>query len=526
MKHLKILIIATVLISSAGCKKYLDVNNNPNGPSTADPALYLPSIQNGMALGIQFDARLIGPYTQNFLRAEANQTYNLHGYVRNSDFGAELWRNVYWKMGQNMLDLLRIAREQKRWDLVGAGLAMQAWGWQNLTDYHGEIILSEAFDPAKSVFNYDTQEFVYNEVKRLCNEAIVELNKTGDGVGSVLFNRFDMIYKGDRLKWLKFAYAILAINEHHLMKKTGLYNADSVIYYVNNSFASNADDAIVPYLGTSSADANFFGPIRQNLHFYGQSEFIVGLMDGTVMGVPDPRRLIMLSPSGDGVYRGLDVMAGQSTTVSGTPAGVPNLYGTRLSATPPAGTVGRYLYQDKAGFPLMTYAMLQFIKAEAAFLKNDPATALTAYTAGVNAHMTFVQTGMTGPGATPTGAPFSFGTHPSFAAEKTAYLASPTVIPTTASELTLSNILLQKYIALWGYGFIETWTDLRKYDYDASVFTSFQLPTTFYIDNNGKPAYRVRPRYNSEYIWNIDALTAIGGFEPDFHTKKMWIQMP
>ena len=526
MKRINILIIALVLITSVGCKKYLDVNTNPNGPSSADPALYLPSILTNFALGVQFDARLIGPYTQNFLRAEANQTYNLHGYVRSSDFGGDLWRNVYWKGGQNLEDVLRISREQKRWDILGAALALKAWGWQNLTDYHGEIIVSEAYDPTKSTFNYDDQEFIYNEVKRLANEAIQELSKTGDGVGSVLFSRFDLMYKGDRLKWLKFAYGLLAVNEHHLQKKAALYNADSVIYYVNNSFETNADDAIVPFEGVSSANANFFGPIRQNLNFYGQSEFIVGLMDGTVLGVPDPRRRIMLAPSGDGQFRGLDVMAGQSTTVSGTPEGVPNLYGTRLSAAPPTGTVGRYLFRNDVGFPLMTYAMLQFIKAEAAFLKNDRATALTAYTNGVNAHMSFVQTGMTGKGATVSGATYSFGSDPAFAGEKTTYLASPTIIPASAADLTLSMIMLQKYIALWGYGFIETWTDLRKYDYDPAVFTSFALPTTFFTDNNGKPAYRVRPRYNSEYIWNIDALTAIGGFDADFHTKKMWIQLP
>ena len=113
-----------------------------------------------------------------------------------------------------------------------------------------------------------------------------------------------------------------------------------------------------------------------------------------------------------------------------------------------------------------------------------------------------------------------------FDAQKTAYMASAGVMPAEASSLTISQILLQKYIALWGYGYIETWTDLRKYDYDANVFTSFAVPTTLYGDNGGKLAYRVRPRYNSEYIWNIDALTAIGGFDLDYHTRKLWIQNP
>jgi hypothetical protein len=87
---------------------------------------------------------------------------------------------------------------------------------------------------------------------------------------------------------------------------------------------------------------------------------------------------------------------------------------------------------------------------------------------------------------------------------------------------------MQKYIAQWGWAFVETWNDLRRYDYSTTVFTGFTLPATSLLptDNGGKYAYRVRPRYNSEYIWNIDALTAIGGFDRDFHTKKMWFHQP
>jgi hypothetical protein len=113
-----------------------------------------------------------------------------------------------------------------------------------------------------------------------------------------------------------------------------------------------------------------------------------------------------------------------------------------------------------------------------------------------------------------------------------AYLASPNV-KQNANELTLSDILLQKYIALWAWGWEETWVDLRRYHYtdiDATtgtqVYKGFTLPTNFFPDNNGKPAYRVRPRYNSEYVWNVDALTQIGGFNPDFHTYECWFSKP
>jgi hypothetical protein len=532
MRKLTSLLFIAILVASAGCKKYLDVNSNPNGPSSADPALYLPSIEDSYALGIQFDARGLGPIDQNFLLSSTGATFAVfeqHGYVKGSDNGGDLWRNVYWKGGQNTQDVKRIATEQKKWDILGAALALEAWGWQNITDYHGEAIVKEAYDPTRNTFDYDPQDTIYAVVKRECEQALQQLNKTGDATGSSMFAKFDVMYKGNVDKWKKFVYGLLAINAHHLYKKAN-YNPDDVISYVDQSFTSNADDALVPFNGSNSTDANFFGPMRNNMASYGQSEFVVKLTDGSVFGTQDPRQLIMLAPSGDGVFRGLKPFTGQSSTVSSSNTGVRNIWGTTLGVTPAAGTQGRYLFQDKAPFPLMTYAMLQFIKAEAALKKGANAVALTAYTNGVNASLDFVRKGATAPGATPGGGSFVFNTdatiNASFDALKTTFLANPGVIPTNSANLTRQMVLLQKYIALWGYGFIETWVDLRKEDYSNAVFTNFALPTTLYPDNGGKPAYRIRPRYNSEYVWNIAALTAIGGFDADYQTKKMWIQLP
>jgi hypothetical protein len=85
--------------------------------------------------------------------------------------------------------------------------------------------------------------------------------------------------------------------------------------------------------------------------------------------------------------------------------------------------------------------------------------------------------------------------------------------------------MLQKYVALFGHGMLETWTDMRKYKYEnVNVYTSLNLIPNggLFIDNNGKLPYRVRPRFNSEYVWNFEALKAIGGDKADYHTVEMW----
>ncbi|GAB3498329.1 hypothetical protein GCM10027341_19810 [Spirosoma knui] len=507
-KKLSGLVLTGLALTLSSCDKYLDINKNPNNPDQVEAALLLAPIEVNYALGVQFDARVIGRYVQNWQSYLANDTWDLHGYASASDVGGEIWRDVYWKGGRNLVNLIDDARANEKWDYLGVGLIMKAWGWQMLTDIHGEIILSEAFDqdPQKNQFDYDTQEAAYAEVVRLLNEAIPYLNRTDGKVSQAQLSRGDIMYKGDRLKWKKFAYGLLAMNAHHLSKKAS-YDPNKVIAYVDSSFASNADDALMPFNGNSTADASFFGPTRQNLQVFGQSDFILRLMDGRVFnGVKDPRTPLMLTPSGDGTYRGLTPGTGQSTAASIPEAArVLSPWGTPLNSVPAAGTTGKYVFTDKGPFPMMTYAQLQFIKAEAAFIKGDKATASAAYRKGIEAHMTF------------TGVP---------AADRATYLANPVVVPADAAALTLNQIMLQKYIAQWGWGFLEQWSDLRRYNYSSDVFTSFQLPQTFSSNNNGKPAQRLRPRYNSEYVWNIDALNKIGGLALDYNTKPVWFTQP
>jgi hypothetical protein len=163
------------------------------------------------------------------------------------------------------------------------------------------------------------------------------------------------------------------------------------------------------------------------------------------------------------------------------------------------------------------------VKAEAAFRMGDKATALAAYKNGIAAHIDFVNARNQDDGQQPL---------PITAAEKAAFLADPNIVP-TAANLTLTHIMVQKYIALWGWGFNEAWMDMRRFHYTdidpltgQQVYPGFSIPGNLYPDNGGKPAYRIRPRYNSEYVWNRESLDKIGGLALDYHTVVPWIFTP
>ena len=526
MKRTKIALLGALLLTPASCKEFLDVNSNPNGPELVTANLYLPPMIHWMATSPAFDGRFVARYTQQlYLPGTALSTWDRMGYDPGSDNGAQIWRDVYWSLGQNLVDMMTKAEAEERWDLLGVGQVLKAWGWQSTTDLHGEIIVKEAIDPSKFAFNYDTQEFAYQEIQRLLNEAIKNLQRTDGAVDAAYLaggGKGDRLYNGDRTKWLKLAYAMLAANLNHYSNKSSYKPAD-VIAAVDKSFASNADDALFTYPATSpdNADRNFLGRTRANFHTYRQTQFVVGLMNGTQLGAADPRMTRMLSPSPDGQYRGLDINVVNFGAL--TAAQQPNNPMGHVG-TGGIGLPGLYLFSDKAKMPIMTYAQLQFIKAEAAYKMGDKATALTAYRNGISAHIDFVNARNADDGQSPSQIS---------AAEKSAFLANTAIVPTAPASLTMTMIMSQKYIAQWMWAHTELWMDMRRYNYTnvdpasgKQVFPGFTPPTNLYPDNAGKIAHRIRPRYNSEYVWNRPGLEAIGGLALDYHTKPLWITQP
>ncbi len=520
------LFFGIMIFSATGCKKWLDVNRNPNGPDQVAANLYLAPMMHGLVVGEQNDGRYVGKYIQNWSSTEDKDTWDVMGYAKPpSDLGGEMWRVTYFVLAQNLIDMIRIAEEEQRWDILGVGYILKAIGFQKSTQMNGEIIVKQAFEKGRVSFDYDSQEAVYLEVDRLLDLAIKNLERTDGLVSSTYLGKGDVVYKGSRERWLKFAYGLRAVTLSHFSNKPALYKPDLIIEYIDKSFASSADDALFPFEGGLSSLANFWGQMRGNMNAFRQTKFLVGLLDGTEFGgVVDPRLSRMLQASPSGIYKGLEPTYA-ATTINPAADRPNSFFGT--VGNPTVTSSGRYLFDDKAKIPLMTYSQLQFVKAEAAFRKGDKPMALDAYQKAIAAHLNFVNAAnssaanVTATQIAPT--------------EMTAFLSNPNIVP-TANNLTLSHIMSQKYIAQFAWAFLETWTDLRRYHYtdldpnDATkqVFRGFQTPelARLFADNAGKVVYRVRPRYASEYVWNRDALSKIGGLDMDFHTSMPWIFKP
>ncbi len=533
------------------CKKYLDINSDEDTPQFPDVSSVFPTQLAAIPRGLQFDARYVSKYVQNFGAASSGTVNNFDrmGYNASSDVNGDIWRQVYFGLGQNLNYIIDNGAKNGQWDYVGAAQVLKAAMFQYCTDYHGEIIFKEAFKENQAFFKYDDQETVYKGIDSILRAGIANLSRTDLSPTATRLSRGDYSFNGDVLKWRKFAWGLLARNAHRITNKAA-YNADSVIAFCDRSMVDVNDDFVIPFDAVKNDDANFFGTYRDNLTTFRQSDFIVRLLDGTTLtNVPatsatainrDPRLRHMLSASqdttnGNGGYRGVSPATGDPnfgvTTGANALRRVATLWGDSTYANPSAlnfsTNVRKYLFGDKVVLPLMTASEIQFIKAESAFRKGDANTALTAYTRGINLHFDFINKANY-----PRGNGFLYNTTQITAAQRAAYIATPNVKKTTI-DLTMSDIMLQKYISLWGWGFFETWVDMRRFHYTdldpltgQQVYRSLTFPAPLFTDNFNKPVYRSRPRFNSEYVWNRDELLRIGALNADYHTYECWFSLP
>lgn len=599
-----------------GCEKYLDVNTNVDAPAYVEGYLYLANITQQYQ-GVYWDGRATGPLTQMLgttsFTAFANNFYSLA-----SDNGGEMWRVVYWNQGMNLENMINQSVEAEQWTLAGIGYAMKAFSWDALTKLHGEVPMKDAFVPGLLSHNYDNQDEVYEQVRTWARLAIELLEKQDNTNYGAKISTNDFIYNGDKIKWVKFANAVIVRNLASLTNKKNFKEkyAQELIDAAAKSFQSADDDATVKVTGGSQQSPyagynNFWGTARGNLSYsYFQHDYAVQVMTGTmpeysettgdkirlegsnlyypykvaenqvvtdtllkVAGHYDPRVAVKLGTISNPTYLNLSkadsvkaykYYGGNFTSTVGPIGTAPSFYGRNIASTY-TGTVhdgtGRWIYRDDAPYILTTYAEIQFCLAETYFKLGRQGEALEAFKKGVAGDMQTASRYIV-PGKEGSATGGDKITKDLFNTLATQYVNGPFV--GGLSQLTLSHIMMQKWVALYPWGSSEAWVDMRKYHYDiaytgeypsngngwiqaqldqkmdtnpSKVYKGFYLAPaqvqgrkgSYDIRNDGAPSFRLRPRYNSEYMWNLpslEKLKPIAGTADNYQTSIPWFAYP
>lgn len=171
-----------------------------------------------------------------------------------------------------------------------------------------------------------------------------------------------------------------------------------------------------------------------------------------------------------------------------------------------------------------TYAEACFIKAEVLFNKGDQSGAYNAYKEGIKAsieQMNIKLNAWVTEDATLASCP-SFT--PMAEADINNFLNNGIG---TQADLTLGHIMTQKRIAMLFS--VETWNDMRRYDFDSDIFFGWDIPAYHYVVAAAMKAipegkmYRRWRQCSHEYNYNSKNLIAIGAEVPGADmTAKNW----
>ena len=614
-----IVLSVSLLFTNVSCDDYLDVNKNIDAPDYVDGYLYLAGIIQAYGEAY-YDIRATGLLSQ--MMGTSSTSYNNFAnnyYVAGSDAGGQIWRMVYWSQGMNLENMINQSVDAEDWTLAGIGYAIKAYSWDMLTKMHCDLPMKEAYVSGLLSHQYDYQSDIYPQVREWAYKAIeyLEMNDTHNYGSKISAN--DYIYSGDKAKWIKFAYGVVVSNLASLSNKSNFTTeyAQELIDCAAKSLQSSDDDATVTIAG-GSADApysaynNFFGVYRSNLSYtYFQHEYAVQVLTGTVpkydvatgekiilegndyypyellekqiicdtalsvSGHYDPRVAVKLATTDDLNYENIDnaesikkrkYYGGDFTGKVGPIGTAPSFFG-REKTSSYTGTVndgkGRWIYRDDAPYILMTCAQIKLCAAEAYWKMNKKSEALEAFKQGVKADLDFsakyIYPGTKGQAV--GGDKITKSVFTSLASE---YSAGPFVDGLSLSDFTLSHIMMQKWVALYPWGALEAWVDMRKYHFDinysgdypksgngwdismvnqkwdtdaSKVYKGLYLDpaqvksrkTAYNIKNEGSPCYRIRPRYNSEYMWNkpsLESLVPISGTADNYQCSIPWFAYP
>jgi hypothetical protein len=458
MKKINVMILAAALVSLTlgSCKKYLDINTDPDRiPATNPPAAQLlTNAQINQANDVGGDLWRYSGLIVQYVSGQAsqpNQTYEYGRYNISGSDNNNIWLNIYANTLSDLELVIKNAAETGSPHYSGVAKIMKAYEYQLVVDTWGDVPYTEATKLALNrAPKYDNDEDIYKSLITMLNEGIAEVNaatsNTSPSTNSLIYTS-SSFNAAAKLKWTKFANTLKLRILLHYSKKDPAFMVSQMNALIASGaqfFTSNADN----YEFAFKNDVNARNPIdqfeRSRSNYLFADDFFVSMLNSR----NDPRRATYFTPfpfnSSPATYKGVKpedpAVVNYSRMHTYLRGAVVSTASNAINAQGGIISSIAITYTGDAPIRMVTYAEYCFIRAEAA-LRGVGATtdAQLWFTRGVTASME--QAGVS-------------------AANITTYLATNgTLAGTTAAQI--AQVITEKYIALYGVA-IEPWTDYRR----------------------------------------------------------------
>jgi hypothetical protein len=394
-KILNLLLIGAVAIGVSSCKKYLDINTNPNNATTSTPALVLPQAIVGTASITQ---SLNSAYY--FPGGFSANIYGVGGYGASLTYAytAGSFVTGFSSSYDNATDYQYVIDNTSSDPTLAYSTAiariMKAFVFARIVDQYNDVPYSEALKGnAVLTPKYDKAEDIYKDLISQLTSSIASITtaQAGTSANKVAAST-DPLFKGNMDLWKKFANTVKL---RLLIKMRGV---PAQAAYATTEFA--ALNTTLGFLTTNAlANPGYLKEANRQSPIYGSLGFA---SDGTrSQSQSIPTRWIMsfyngtkLSDPGRGgvIYRGfpntaVNQLGEENTTSSQVPPTGFSAWFTGVDANTPGIGVAKGPAQ---GQPIMLAAESYFLQAEAyvrGYLTGD---AETAFKAGITASFDYL----------------------------------------------------------------------------------------------------------------------------------------
>lgn len=505
MKRILYLIIM-IGVSISSCTKWLDINDNPNSANSSvpTPEQRLPPIIAQFVDGYESAGTRTSFITQQLAVTYAvNNNWNLTRWLSNESSAGWPWQSWYVNTAVNITPLIEASEKVGAYHYIGVAKIIKAWGFGALADFYGMLPYDEFDNPLIITPKFEDGSYIQEQVLKLLDEAVLELQKTQE-TGAPALAEGDILNQGKVDNWIRLAYGLKARFLNHTTK-LATYDPQAVLDALSKGPQNDAQSAIIQYvdeapssgLAQSALQYQNTGTSARITKFY--YDYLTNNYTGAPTGannMEDPRidLIVPRSQNGQGVLVRTVPVDMQSEIPKTRPLGytynaTTNKFSNADSVfvimrkTPAAPgpndriqSTGTWYTARGAKGLLLTNAEMRFIEAEVLFKQGNTGGALIAYKAGIRSHMSIM-------GISPV--------------TIESYLSSTSVVQ-SAGNLTLSHIMIQKYIAL-SYS-PEQWVDMRRMDYCTDAGGNYNEAVGIYKGYN-RPSHVFVDAYPSTTDW-------------------------
>ncbi len=296
LAKLSLVMVAAVFLV-ASCKKTLDINQDPNRPTTVAPNRLLPSAINGVGYGLAMGyglSQVLSVYThQQSTREEPDQ----YGATGSEFYLQQGWTALYQSGLANLEQIIKDGEASGNLRYAGIAKVLKAYTFSQLVDVFGDVPFSEALKLQEGIRSpkFDDDAAIYPQLIAMLDDGIADL-KDADAPNVLVPGTDDLIYNGSAAKWIK------AANTIKLKLYTQLRKVQNVGPEVTALLAAPADlinatneSFLVPFGPNAAFDdrhpgfGDYYATQRSNHVSPWMYEIMKGYNTGIFTGTTDPR---------------------------------------------------------------------------------------------------------------------------------------------------------------------------------------------------------------------------------------------